>query len=248
MKGCDLSAPPGTRPHVIVGRVSKGGFPGKITNRARRDPSFGPNQSRGVPQHPNIDYAPIVINRRGRVVMLAGAVALVVVLPASNAGADSTGSEMRTMTNNHFGGWDWVASVDAIKMQVYAANGLNSDRCADAWFDWSASGHYDARVVRTCKPGSNRYTNAGGPGFYYEPSTSRNLSGEQKVFLCLYNQSSGNVISENAEIVAGGVTGFESVDPNYSQNSPNPVTRAWHRQADGDTYISDGHEPESYSA
>lgn len=182
--------------------------------------------------------------------MGASAVTLSLMLPISSAGAAATGNEMRTMTNGHVGAWEWAAGSDAIKMQVYAGSGLNSNRCADTWFDWdtSGSGHYDARVVRTCKPDSHRYTNAGGPGFYYEPSTSRTLTDEQKVFLCLYNQSTGNVILENAEIVAGGSGGLESVVPTYTQNNPNNVTRAWHRQADGDTYTSDGQQPESSSA
>lgn len=48
---------------------------------------------------------------------------------------------------------------------------------------------------------------------------------------------------QESVIVRGGDPGLEAVNPNYTKNEPNNVSRAWHRAADGDIYISDGDHP-----
>lgn len=50
-----------------------------------------------------------------------------------------------------------------------------STRCMDAFLDWRvvrASPHYDARLVRSCKPGTSEGTDPSGDGHWQEPPYS----------------------------------------------------------------------------
>lgn len=132
-----------------------------------------------------------------------------------------------------------------LKLSI-GSGGLPQARCVDSWFDWEPDGtpqpHYDARVTRTCKDDSWRATNDF--EWWLEPDgTGRDLEGVMKVFVCLYNKDTQNVMLQASVIVIGGAPGLEGVNPVYTNNEPNNVTRAWHRAADGDTYISDGGNP-----
>ena len=48
---------------------------------------------------------------------------------------------------------------------------MSTDRCMDAMLDWqTTSGHYDGRIVRSCRPGGTATTDPGGDGYWQEPS------------------------------------------------------------------------------
>lgn len=78
---------------------------------------------------------------------------------------------------------NWSYSSRLLRLGSYPDLGMNSDRCMDAMLDWQTSaGHYDARVVRSCKPGSPATKDPGGDGFWFEPSgwAGRNIVNMQK--------------------------------------------------------------------
>ena len=185
---------------------------------------------------------------RKRLASAAACGLLLTVFPlSSSAWAETQGDIYADLNNTHSAHWAWYAPGDneMIKLSI-GSGGMGQQRCVDTWFDWEPSGtpqpHYDARVTRTCKDNSWRAAN--NFEWWLEPDgTGRNLIDAHKMFVCLYNEETNKVMLQESNIIRGGDPGLEAVNPNYTQSNPNNVTRAWHRQADGDTYISDGGFP-----
>lgn len=94
---------------------------------------------------------------------------------------------------------EWHASTERLRLKSSPFASMSTDRCMDAMLDWkhTAGPHYDARVVRSCKPGSliQSYTWAGdgvdsnggnlntGQVFWHEPAgdwDDANISETQK--------------------------------------------------------------------
>lgn len=169
---------------------------------------------------------------------------LFTLLPVNSfAWADTQGEYWRTLNDAHSAHWAWYAPGENEMLKLSIVSGaLPNARCVDSWFDWEPGGvpqpHYDARVTRTCKDNSLRAANQS--EWWLEPTgTGRDLEDAFKVFVCLYNKDTNRVMLQQSVIVRGGDPGLESVNPNYTKNEPNNVTRAWHRAADGDAYIAD---------
>jgi hypothetical protein len=75
-----------------------------------------------------------------------------------------------------------------------------STRCIDGHLDWdTASGHYDARVVRTCQRGHIHFTDPSGDFWYDEPSNwdGRNVTGIQRGAGYKIDDSSLEVMGED---------------------------------------------------
>lgn len=129
---------------------------------------------------------------------------------------------------------------------VTDANSMGSNRCVDSWFDWSTGGegtnHYDARVTRVCKDNSSR--DSEGANWYYEPNGTASLVGVQKLALCFFNTNTRQLIFTSSDTCRQKVGSVTTVDPDFTANNPNNVTRAWIRQADGDPVISDNGYPD----
>lgn len=83
-----------------------------------------------------------------------------------------------------YGYWNLTAMKLRLKSSPEA--GMSTARCMDAFLDWGTggsgeeSGHYDGRIVRSCKPGTSEETDPGGNGTWEEPPSGRNLVGIQK--------------------------------------------------------------------
>jgi hypothetical protein len=80
----------------------------------------------------------------------------------------------------------WQKSNKRVRLKVSPSSTMSSTRCMDAKLDWGTegSGHYDARVVRSCQPGTPEETDPDADGFWVEPSDwgGRNIGGIQKGF------------------------------------------------------------------
>lgn len=140
-------------------------------------------------------------------------------------------------SGTHYGQWYWDPALDVLDL-VTETQGLASNRCIDTWFDWLTGGegtsHYDARVTRVCRSDANR--DSEGASWYWEPNTSASLMGAQKRAMCPYNTNTKQLVLSNCVERAGDISTVNAV---FTAANPNPVTRAWIRQADGDPVISD---------
>lgn len=71
-------------------------------------------------------------------------------------------------------GLRWTVPGEEIRLWArFAATSTGSARyCHDAAVDWftNGTGHYDARVIRNCNPGTTIETDPGGNGFWQEPN------------------------------------------------------------------------------
>lgn len=83
-----------------------------------------------------------------------------------------------------------------------AGPGMSTDNCLEARSDWmTASGHYDARAARTCKPGGHR------EGTWIDPAgwAGRDVTGLQKAAGLVYHQSPPSY--GDSDYVAASVSG-----------------------------------------
>ena len=115
------------------------------------------------------------MSRRLRSASVTGLVVLAVLFaatPATAASVNTYRSSLRAYA-------EWIPSSGI--MQVIADDSQNtipSNYCFDSWFDWDTqSGHYDARVARTCRSLSAKY----GPR---ATDTGRTFLGMQRAGLC----------------------------------------------------------------
>ena len=100
----------------------------------------------------------VSLNFLGRRLGVAGgacvlvAAHLAVASPAVADSADGNDSAFAGAGTQHA---EWHASARSVAMWVSPYSGMDTDRCMDAMLDWrhTAGAHYDARVVRSCKPG-----------------------------------------------------------------------------------------------
>lgn len=71
-------------------------------------------------------------------------------------------------------GWQfgsWSKSNRRIRLKVAPNSNLSTSRCMDALLDWGTTGgHYDARVIRSCRPGRAEETDPGGDQSWSEPA------------------------------------------------------------------------------
>lgn len=105
-------------------------------------------------------------------------------------GPNSGSEHLHMSTGSHSAGHDfystWATGSRFLNLGI-EGGAVPSGYCADSIYDWAVqSGHYDWRIARTCKPGTERYT--GGGGGITEPS-GPTFTGMQKQALCYYDQS-----------------------------------------------------------
>lgn len=88
-------------------------------------------------------------------------------------------------SGSQFGSWS--QPLIKLGLAVYPTSNMSTDRCMDAMLDWDTrgTGHYDSRVVRSCRPGTSEQTDPGGDGYWQEDSgdwDQRSITGVQKGF------------------------------------------------------------------
>lgn len=91
----------------------------------------------------------------------------------------------------------WNLGNRTVYVGTITSSGMSTSRCHDMMFDWATdSGHYDARQVRNCDPGSQASSQSSGSWPANEPSgwAGRDVNGLQKGAGCVYNQSSESFV------------------------------------------------------
>lgn len=89
---------------------------------------------------------------------------------ASGSGAEGAGS-LSVGAGTQYAAWS--VSGRKIRLSVLANSGMAASKCMDSMVDWytNGTGHYDARVVRSCLPGGYIETDPGGDGYWNEFNT-----------------------------------------------------------------------------
>jgi len=105
--------------------------------------------------------------------------------------------------------------------------------CFDSWFDWGTqSGHYDARVARTCRNMNSEYGDR-------ITDSGRTFTGMKKAGYCYgQNDQTCATFFGNA---SGATVSLSTVD----ENLPNYTTRAWVRLSNGSETTYSGGSPTS---
>jgi hypothetical protein len=131
----------------------------------------------------------------------------------------------------------WNVSTRKFRLMVTPGSGMSTDRCMDSMLDWQpSSGHYDSRVIRSCRPGHSNETDPGADGYWIEPSDwdGANVNDTNKGF--------GYIMDD--DFVDGR---FEIYDSEHFDNSgtgalynspPRTTTDCWARTR---TLYEDGH-------
>lgn len=97
-------------------------------------------------------------------------VTLGILTSAPQASAATSGEDDAYVTPGHEHAI-WSKSEKRLSLGSFPGYSMSTDRCMDAMLDWkTTSGHYDARVVRSCDPGGKVSTDPGGDGYWQEPS------------------------------------------------------------------------------
>ena len=156
----------------------------------------------------------------------------------------SGSSTERFGTSGHRAWAQWTASTRYLNMSMEAQN-MPSGYCVDSWFDWAtASGHYDARIVRVCLDYAARYSNAG-KGIT-EPVTSRRLLGLQKAAGCYYHLPT-RTLTSCTHSPYNSSTSCQIRDSGAA-DVPSNCSRAWVIRTDGSAvYYPGGVDPSSCS-
>jgi hypothetical protein len=93
-----------------------------------------------------------------------------IALTADPSSAATSGNDYAYVSPGHQYG-TWSRADRRLRLGAYPQSTMSTNRCMDAMLDWqTASGHYDARVVRSCRPGGVATTDPGGDGYWSEPS------------------------------------------------------------------------------
>ncbi|MBB5866719.1 hypothetical protein F4553_000098 [Allocatelliglobosispora scoriae] len=97
--------------------------------------------------------------RPRRLSVLAVVFMLLMVPTAAHAG-EGTGNFTGHASPHPGNGYAvWTTTTNQVQVDAYPAT-LASGYCTDEWFDWSRDGnHLDARVARSCYPGTRRTSN-----------------------------------------------------------------------------------------
>lgn len=77
---------------------------------------------------------------------------------------------------------NWSLSGKKLRLKVFPSNAMSTTRCMDALLDWNTEGttHWDARVVRSCRPGTTEETDPGGNGSGPNPPTTARSPGSRR--------------------------------------------------------------------
>lgn len=106
-------------------------------------------------------------------------------------------------------GW-WSVSARKLRLVSNPDSGMSSRRCMDAFIDWGTegTGHYDGRIVRSCKPGTSESTDPAADGRWSEPPIDpfhyRDLGGVQ--------QGWGYTLDDSDLTIFRGVGSMEQFD------------------------------------
>jgi hypothetical protein len=107
------------------------------------------------------------------ITLAAAAALLIPVGPAHAAGTIYDGSDTAFAgSGSQYGRWN--QSLGQVGLDARPSTSMPTTRCMDAYFDWAVQqpiighNHYDARIVRSCRPGVNTSTDPGGNGVWSE--------------------------------------------------------------------------------
>lgn len=149
----------------------------------------------------------------------------VVVASAGVARADTPQSGSDTAyagSGNQSGAWSLTQR--RIGLAVDPGSGMSNSRCMDAMLDWGTlSGHYDSRVVRSCRRGTGEETDPGGDGYWVEPVDwgGRTVTGIHKGFGYVINDSNLHIVSSE-RFSNTGTGGLDA-------SAPGTGTQGWAR-------------------
>jgi hypothetical protein len=182
------------------------------------------------------------------------AVALLVTSVTAWADCGNTGSvNLDPATDNMSGLASWNAPNRFLTLEAVAAAGMSTDYCSDAWFDWTfqqhlgmiwGEHHFDARVARTCDPGSSRWAPSTAGWTEANPGVMYRFLGPHKLGNC---RSNGQGVNNNIVNCGGMACATQAIAPNVDPNLPNPSTNGWTRTQDGATHFYSGGDPLSHN-
>jgi len=127
----------------------------------------------------------------------------------------------------------WSQSDKTVRLHSSPANNMSSNRCMDVMVDWRIDQpfigrqHYDARVVRSCKPGVDEETDPGGDREWSEPSDweGETPHGLQRGFGLIISDSSLDVIARERFEDAGMVDAPQTQPSTFGQGATRVRTR-----------------------
>jgi hypothetical protein len=194
------------------------------------------------------------------------ALSLVTAAPAfATCPTSDSGRSMAGSTANTSGYADWDGPARHFALEALAAAGMSTSHCADAWFDWHFQNqdqrgkppytwvdvHHDARLARTCEPGSERWANNSSSGF-----TEANYDTATQKFRFLEPHRLGVCVTDGT---AGGSNAFVSpycndqgcatqdidgpIGSPVNPDMPNYTTEAWTKYQDGSIHHFSGGDP-----
>jgi hypothetical protein len=72
----------------------------------------------------------------------------------------------------------WSKPDKRVRMFTETATNMDTDRCFDTKIDWhtGGEGHFDARVLRVCKPGVSVETDPTGNGYWEEDADAQDVA------------------------------------------------------------------------
>jgi hypothetical protein len=139
----------------------------------------------------------------------------------------------------------WQLLNHRVRETTDTATSMNLDYCQDAFFDWSTSGgHYDARIVRNCAPGTHRETDSLYDGWWDEPANwaGRYVLGLQKGAGCGFRQTDWTY--QSCEQFPARIPGC-LVDNGSAMRYPNDAANFWVRTQSNQIHFYTGHDPSS---
>jgi hypothetical protein len=136
--------------------------------------------------------------------------------PANGDGIVYVGS------GNQYAAWQFTFQREMLTASPSA--GMSNSKCMDAMVDWNTNGtgHFDSRVVRSCKPGTTEST-----GWWNEPTWGgRNINGVGKAYGYTISDQSPLPVQSYSDILwqdSGQVSG------QIYTNAPGTGTSGWAR-------------------
>lgn len=161
--------------------------------------------------------------------LVACAVGVVLAIPTLLAPAWGAGSSTEGNDTAYSGNGSqyaaWSKSGKKLRLKVSPNSAMSTGKCMDAMLDWGNNGnHYDARVVRSCRPGKSEETDPGADGYWQEPSGT-NPTHIQKGYGYMISDSTLTVLAEEPFNSVGGDDNYDVAPSTLSQGYARIRTR-----------------------